>query len=153
MWEEVYAEFFALQGFTSSVIIMWRLNATYTRIVEQESDNQYQFYREHEEWPQMRVLQILMVADVAVLEDVGGRREPEAGVTSQGEQRTPGAENTTGSGRLSPITETVKRTHSRKTPNKACRHSSSTTGRTSTTSSKKFWLTSEDHAMMKGRNL
>ena len=42
-------EFSALQGFTSSVIIMWRNNATYTRIVEQESGTQYKFYREHEE--------------------------------------------------------------------------------------------------------
>ena len=53
----------------------------------------------------MRVLQILMVADVAVLEDAGGRREPEAGAASQGEHRTPGADDTNGSGRLSPITE------------------------------------------------
>ena len=53
----------------------------------------------------MRTLQILMVSDAAVLEDTGGRREPEAGATNQGEHHTPRADDMTGSGRLSPITE------------------------------------------------
>ncbi len=71
-------ELSALQGFSRSTIILWRPGATYTRIIELEADTRYRMYQEHDEWPQLRVLQLLMVTDTAILAEAGERQAPEA---------------------------------------------------------------------------
>ena len=73
----------AMRGCHSAVCVLWRPGASYTRFAEHVSGadgclGRVRLQQEHDDWTRLRVLQLLMVEDVAAVADAGGSHSTEA---------------------------------------------------------------------------
>ena len=60
-------ELSSLKGYTKSVVLLWRPNSTYARIIELDCANGHtdrlRLAHEHDDWTQLRLLQLFMSDD------------------------------------------------------------------------------------------
>ena len=75
-------ELSALKGYASSIVVIWRPGGSYNQFIEPSNTEQNQVSRvrlsqERNDWPNLRVLQLLMSDDTAAIAESGESRQAE----------------------------------------------------------------------------